>query len=173
MLKERKEEVINEIEQNLNSATSLIVTDYRGLGVQQLAEIRNELRPLEASLLVSKNTLTRIAATRAGQEGILEFLSGPTAIAFCHSDPAPVAKALAKAAKATEILKLKGGLVDGVVLNEDGIKVLATLPSRHQLHAQLVFALASPITGLAGTLAAIPRSLVIALDQIEKQKAAA
>ncbi|MSO47138.1 MAG: 50S ribosomal protein L10, partial [Thermoleophilia bacterium] len=98
MLKERKEEVINEIEQQLNSATSLIVTDYRGLGVQQLAEIRNELRSLEASLLVSKNTLTRIAATRAGQEGILEFLSGPTAIAFCHSDPAPVAKALAKAA---------------------------------------------------------------------------
>ena len=107
MLKERKEEVINEIEQQLNSATSLIVTDYRGLGVQQLAEIRNELRPLEASLLVSKNTLTRIAATRAGQEGILEFLSGPTAIAFCHSDPAPVAKALAKAAKETDILKFQ------------------------------------------------------------------
>ena len=76
MLKERKEEVINQIEQQLNAATSLIVTDYRGLGVQQLAEIRNELRPLEASLLVSKNTLTRIAATRAGQEGILSHRLG-------------------------------------------------------------------------------------------------
>lgn len=173
MLKERKEEVIAELETQLRESTSLIVTDYRGLSVRAIADIRRELRPLDASLLVTKNTLTRIAAQRAGQEGLLEMLSGPTAIAFCKGDPAPVAKVLSAAAKQTEILQLKGGVVDGVVLDEGGIKVLATLPSRDQLHAQLVVALASPISGLAQTLAAIPRGLVIALDQIEKQKAAA
>lgn len=173
MLKERKEEVINEIEQQLNSASSMIVTDYRGLGVQQIAAVRDALRPLGASLLVSKNTLTRIAAQRAGAEGLLEFLSGPTAIAFCDGDAAPVAKALAKAAKETDILKIKGGLIDGSVLDENAIKVLASLPPREQLHAQLVYALAGPITGLASTLAAIPRALAIALDQVGKQKAAA
>lgn len=173
MLKEKKTEVIDELEQGLKSATSLIVTDYRGLGVSQMASLRRELREADATLLVAKNTLARIAAERAGVEGILEFLSGPTAIAFCASDPAPVAKALAKAAKETEVLEIKGGLVDGAVLDASGIKTLATLPSRDQLHAQLVVALASPISGLAQTLAAIPRGLVVALDQIEKQKAAA
>ncbi len=173
MLKERKEEVINELEQQLNSATSMIVTDYRGLGVQQIAAVRDALRPLGASLLVSKNTLTRIAAQRAGVEGLLEFLSGPTAIAFCDGDAAPVAKALAKAAAETDILKIKGGLIDGLVLDQNAITVLASLPPREQLHAQLVYALAGPITGLASTLAAIPRALAIVLDQVEKQKAAA
>ena len=173
MLKERKEEVITALEHEISAASSMIVTDYRGLGVQQLAAIRNELRPLEATLLVTKNTLARIAAKRAGSEGLLEFLAGPTAIAFCQGDSAPVAKALAKAAKATGLLELRGGIIDGISIDADGVKVLATLPPREQLHAQLVVALASPISGLAGTLAAIPRSLVIALDQIEKQKAAA
>ncbi len=173
MLKERKEEVISELEQQLSAATSMIVTDYRGLSVKQIAGIRDELRPLDASLFVTKNTLTRIAAQRAGLDGLLEFLSGPTAIAFCQGDAAPVAKVLAKAAKDTSVLTLKGALVEGSVLNENDVKVLATLPSRDQLHAQLVVALASPITGLARTLSAIPRGLVVALDQIEKQKAAA
>ena len=110
---------------------------------------------------------------RAGVEGLGEFLTGPTAIAFCKSDAAPVAKALAKASKDTQILQIKGGLIDGAVLDADGVKTLATLPSRDQLHAQLVVSLNGPIQGIASTLAAIPRSLVIALDQIEKQKAAA
>ena len=173
MLKEKKEEVIGELEQSLASATSMIVADYRGLGVSQLAALRRELREADATLLVAKNTLARIAAQRAGVDGLLEFLAGPTAIAFCRSDAAPVAKALAKAAKETSVLQLKSGVVDGAVLDADGIKTLATLPSREQLHAQLVVALASPISGLAQTLAAIPRGLVVALDQIEKQKAAA
>ena len=173
MLKEKKTEVIDELEQGLTSATSLIVADYRGLGVSQMAALRRELREADATLLVAKNTLARIAAERAGVEGLLEFLSGPTAIAFCKADPAPVAKALAKAAKETEVLQIKGGVIDGAVLDANGIKTLATLPSRDQLHAQLVVALASPISGLAQTLAAIPRGLVVALDQIEKQKAAA
>ena len=173
MLKEKKQEAIDELEQSLTSATSMIVADYRGLGVSQLAALRRELREADASLIVAKNTLARIAAERAGVEGLLEFLSGPTAIAFCRADAAPVAKALAKAAKETDVLQIKGGVVDGAVLDASGIRTLATLPSRDQLHAQLVVALASPISGLAQTLAAIPRGLVVALDQIEKQKAAA
>ena len=74
MLKEKKTEVIDELEQGLKSATSLIVTDYRGLGVSQMATLRRELRAADASLVVAKNTLARIAAERAGLEGLLEFL---------------------------------------------------------------------------------------------------
>ncbi|MFM7694451.1 MAG: 50S ribosomal protein L10 [Actinomycetota bacterium] len=173
MLKERKDEVIVELERELNDAASMIVTDYRGLGVSQLAQIRRELRPLGAELYVTKNTLTRIAAQRAGKEGLLEFLSGPTAIAFCKDDASAVAKALAKAAKETDILQIKGGIIDGEVYDAQGVKTLASLPSREQLHAQLVVALNGPIQGLASVMSQIPRGLVVALDQIEKQKAAA
>ncbi len=173
MLKERKEELIGELETEFKGSSSMIVADYRGLTVKQLAELRDDIRPHNATLYVAKNTLARIAVQRAGVEGLTEFLSGPTAIAFCRADAAPVAKALAKAAKDTQILQIKGGLIDGVVLDAEGVKTLATLPSRDQLYAQLVVALNGPIQGIAGTLAAIPRGLVIALDQIEKQKAAA
>ena len=173
MLKERKEELIGELEAEFKNSSSMIVADYRGLSVKQLAVLRNEIRPHDASFYVAKNTLARIAVQRAGIEGLGEFLTGPTAIAFCKSDAAPVAKALAKASKDTQILQIKGGLIDGAVLDADGIKTLATLPSRDQLHAQLVVALNGPIQGIASTLAAIPRGLVVALDQIEKQKAAA
>ena len=173
MLKQRKEELIDVLEAELKSASSMIVADYRGLSVKQLAELRHEMRPHNATFYVAKNTLARIAVQRAGVEGLTEFLSGPTAIAFCKDDAAPVAKALAAAAKSTQILQIKGGLIDGVVLDAEGIKTLATLPSRDQLHAQLVVALNGPIQGIASTLAAIPRGLVVALDQIEKQKAAA
>ncbi len=173
MLKEKKQEVIAELEQELAAAASLIVADYRGLGVSQLAQLRRELRPLGAELHVTKNTLARIAAQRAGKEGLLEFLSGPTAIAFCKDDASAVAKALAKAAKETEVLQIKGGIIDGEVLDAQGVKVLAALPSREQLHAQLVVALNGPIQGFASVLSQIPRGLVVALDQIEKQKAAA
>jgi large subunit ribosomal protein L10 len=172
-LKERKAELIDQLEAELKGSSSMIIADYRGLSVKQLAELRNEIRPHDASFYVAKNTLARIAVQRAGVEGLLEFLTGPTAIAFCKADAAPVAKALAKASKDTQILQIKGGLIDGAVLDADGIKTLATLPSRDQLHAQLVVALNGPIQGLASTLAAIPRGLVVALDQIEKQKAAA
>lgn len=173
MLRAKKDEIIESLTRELGEAQSMIVADYRGLGVAQIRAVRNELRPLEASLQVTKNTLARIAAEKAGVTGLNDFLAGPTAIAFCYGDAAPVAKALQKAAKETEILSIRGGIVDGEVLDAAQVKVLATLPSREQLHAQVVVALNSPIAGFAQTLAAIPRGLVIALDQIEKQKAAA
>jgi large subunit ribosomal protein L10 len=173
MLRQQKDEIIESLAREIGEAQSMIVADYRGLGVAQIRALRNEIRPLEASFQVTKNTLARIAAERAGAQGLLEFLAGPTAIAFCHGDAAPVAKALQKSAKETEILSIRGGIVDGEVLDAAQVKILATLPSREQLHAQVVVALNSPIAGLAQTLAAIPRGLVVALDQIEKQKAAA
>ena len=168
-----KAQVIEQAKEWYSESQGVIFADYRGLSVKQLAELRNEMRPHNATFFVAKNTLARIAVQRAGVEGLTEFLSGPTAIAFCKDDAAPVAKALAAAAKSTQILQIKGGLIDGVVLDAEGIKTLATLPSRDQLHAQLVVALNGPIQGIASTLAAIPRGLVVALDQIEKQKAAA
>lgn len=170
MQRSQKNGLIEELEQDFQSSTSLLVADYRGLSVAQLAQVRNDLRGLDARFRVVKNTLGRVAAERANVAGAEQLLKGPTAVAFCRADPAPVAKRLADVARETRILVLRGGLVEGRVLDADAVRTLATLPSREVLLTQLVTGLNAPISKLVNTLAAMPRGLVVALDQIRQQK---
>src|SRR4029079_13101399 len=107
MQRTRKAEIIETLETEVQSASSMIVADYRGLAVSQLAQVRNDLRGLDARFQVDKNTLGRIAAERADVAGVAPRLSGPTAVAFCRSDPAPVAKRLNDAARETRVLVLR------------------------------------------------------------------
>jgi large subunit ribosomal protein L10 len=172
MLKSRKAAVIAELEQELRGASALIVADYRGLTVGQLRRVRGELRPLEATVRVTKNTLTRIAAVEGGHEPLTEFLTGPTAIAFCKGDPAAVAKKLQDIARETRILRLKGAVLDGRALGEEDVRRLATLPPRESLQAQVVGTIAAPLTSFVSLLAAAPREFVIVLDQIIQKKQA-
>jgi large subunit ribosomal protein L10 len=170
MQRAQKAEIIATLETEFSAASSMIVADYRGLSVAQLAQVRNDLRPLEANLRVVKNTLGRIAAERSDVAGLDELMRGPTAVAFCRADPAPVAKKLQDVARETRVLALRGGLVEGRVLDADGVRTLATLPSRDVLVAQLVGGLAAPIQSFVNVLAALPRNLVVTLDQVRQQK---
>lgn len=172
MLKTQKAEIIAELEGEIREATALIVADYRGLSVGAISDVRRGLRPLDATLRVSKNTLAKIAAERAGQDGLASMLTGPTAIAFCKGDPAAVAKKLSDVARETRILRLKGAVVEGQSLDEDGVKRLATLPPREVLQAQVVGVLAAPLQGLVTLLSAAPREFVVVLDQIIQKKQA-
>jgi len=172
MLKSQKAEVIDELEGQIREATALIVADYRGLSVSAISEVRNGLRPLDATFRVSKNTLARIAAERAGTDGLAGMLTGPTAIAFCKGDPAAVAKKLSDVARETRILRLKGAVVEGQALDEAGVRRLATLPPREALQAQVVGVLAAPLQGLVTLLSAAPREFVVVLDQIIQKKQA-
>ena len=172
MLKSQKAEVIEELEGEIREATALIVADYRGLSVTAISEVRNGLRPLDATFRVSKNTLARIAAERVGTDGLAGMLTGPTAIAFCKGDPAAVAKRLSDVARETRILRLKGAVVEGQALDEAGVRRLATLPPREVLQAQVVGVLAAPLQQLVTLLSAAPREFVVVLDQIIQKKQA-
>jgi large subunit ribosomal protein L10 len=172
MLKSQKAEVIDELEGEIRAANALIVTDYRGLSVSAISDVRTGLRPLDATFRVSKNTLARIAAERAGNDGLADMLTGPTAIAFCKGDPAAVAKKLSDVARETRILRLKGALVEGQTLDEAGVRRLATLPPREVLQAQVVGVLAAPLQQLVTLLSAAPREFVVVLDQIIQKKQA-
>ncbi len=172
MLKSQKSTIIDALTGEMESATSVIVTDYRGLSTAQLRQIRNDLRPLEASYAVTKNTLARIAARNAGKAGLDDLLSGPSAVAFCRGDVAAVAKRLSDIARETRILTLKSAWVEGQTLDEDGVKRLATLPSKEQVQANVVGVLAAPLQGLVSLLAAAPRELVVVIDQIIQKKQA-
>ena len=156
MLKTDKERIVEELAADLGAAQTLIVADYRGLTNKQLEALRDELIPHGARFRIVKNTLTRRAAEQAGAEQLLVMLEGPTAIAFIESggDPAAVAKALAQTAKQTNVLTLRGGILEGKALSGDEVDRLATLPSVDVLRGQLVGAIVAPLTQLLALVSA-------------------
>lgn len=127
---------VAELKERFSSAAGVVLTEYRGLSVPALQELRRALGE-DATYRVSKNTLTKIAAKEAGVEGIDDLLSGPTAIAFIEGDPVNVAKGLRDAAKDNEQLQIKGGVLDGKILTVDEVKKLASLESREVLLGKL------------------------------------
>ena len=173
MLKQRKEEIVSALTAELGGVTAMIVADPTGLSVAEMKDLRNRLRPSGAEFRVAKNTLARIAAREAGREALVELLVGPTAITLVTGDPAAAAKTLSDFGRTSRKLELRGAYLDGVAFGADSVKQLATLPSREQLLTQLVSSMVSPISGLANVLAQLPRSLVVALDQVRQQKEAA
>ncbi len=170
MQKSDKERLVAELTERLKSAETLIVADYRGLTVTEIGELRGKLLEHGASFSVVKNTLTRRAAEAAGVDKLLALLEGPTAIAFLESggDPVAVAKALDTAAK-TEILVIKGGLLEGAEMGADDVRQLAKLPPTDVLRAQLVGALAGSLTAVVGLFAAPMREMVGVIDARIKQ----
>jgi large subunit ribosomal protein L10 len=161
VLRTDKERIVAELVTELESAETLIVADYRGLTNKQLEALRDQLIPLGARFRIVKNTLTRRAAEEVGAEQLLVMLEGPTAIAFIESsgDPAAVAKALAGTAKETNVLVLRGGILEGKHLSEAEVERLATLPPTDVLQAQLVGAIVAPLNALLGLVSAPLRDL--------------
>jgi large subunit ribosomal protein L10 len=161
VLRTNKERIVDELAAELGSAETLIVADYRGLTNKQLEALRDELIPHGGRFRIVKNTLTRRAAERAGADALLVMLEGPTAIAFIESagDPAAVAKALAKTAKDTNVLTLRGGILEGKTLSGEEVDRLATLPPLDVLRGQLVGAVVAPLTQLLGLVSAPLRDL--------------
>jgi large subunit ribosomal protein L10 len=175
VLKTDKERIVAELVEDLRGADTLIVSDYRGLTNKQLEALRDQLIPHGARFRIVKNTLTRRAAEIAGAHALLVMLEGPTAIAFIESsgDPAAVAKALAQTAKETNVLAVRGGLIEGRQLSAEEIEQLATLPPIDVLRGQLVGAVVAPVTQLLGLVSAPLRDLHGLIDarirQLEEQ----
>jgi large subunit ribosomal protein L10 len=171
VLKTDKERIVEELAAELGSADTLIVADYRGLTNKQLEALRDQLIPHGARFRIVKNTLTRRAAERAGADALLVMLEGPTAIAFIESsgDPAAVAKALAATARETNVLTLRGGILEGKTLSGDDIQQLAKLPPVDVLRGQLVGAVVAPLNQLLGLVSAPLRDLHGLLEARIKQ----
>jgi large subunit ribosomal protein L10 len=174
MLRSEKERLVAELTDRLKTTETLIVADYRGLSVPEIDELRGKLLEHGARFSVVKNTLTKRAAEAAGVEALLALLEGPTAIAFLETDGDPVAtaKALDDAAR-SEVLVIKGGILDGAEIAADDVKRLAKLPPADTLRAQLVGALAGSLTTVVGLFAAPMRDIVGVIDarirQLEEQ----
>ena len=173
MKKSDKERVVGELAERLKESSTLIVADYRGMTMPQIDSLRTQLLEHGARFTVVKNTLTKRAAEQAGADALLTLLEGPTAIAFLESDgdPVAVAKALSTAARETQVLVVRGGIMEGRAITEDDVQNLAKLPPADVLRAQLVGAIAGPMTTVVGLFTAPMRDLVGVLqariDQLE------
>lgn len=173
MLRQEKEAVIADVAELLQGSETMFVSDYRGLTVAQLSELRGKLRESGAKFRIVKNTLGGIAAERAGRAELSPLLSGPTAVTFCGDDMVGAAKALAEFGKTHPQLAVRGGLLEASFIDAEGVKALASLPPRDVLIAQVVGTMAAPMTGLVTVLQGTVSGFVRALNQVAQQKAAA
>jgi len=172
--KEQKAEQVELIAEKLKRAKVAVLTDYRGLTVSQLQELRSKLRGGDVEYRVIKNTLARRAAEAAGVPALQSELKGPVAIAFGYDDLGLPAKLINEFVRATRLkLEVVGGLVEGRVFSPEQVKQLADLPSRESLIAQLLGTLQSPVAQLVGIMQTPVQQLVGVLDAYKQKLEAA
>jgi large subunit ribosomal protein L10 len=170
MARAEKEAAVAEITERFQSSSGAVLTEYRGLTVAQLGELRRSLGE-HATFAVVKNTLTKIAATEAGVAGQLgDLLVGPSAIAFVQGDVVEAAKGLRDFSRANPFLVIKGGVLDGRAMTPDEIVRLADLESREVLLAKLAGAMKASLAGAAATFAALPTQMARLLAALEEKR---
>lgn len=171
MARPEKVAVVAEIRERFESADAALLTEYRGLGVGDIAEVRNALREVGSEYKVLKNTLARIAARESGMDELVGMLEGPTAIAFIHGDAAAAAKALDTVAKKFPVLVIKGGMLKGgKVIDADQAKQLASLEPREVQLAKIAMMMNQPVQLTVNVFAALLRDLGSMLAQVVEKK---
>lgn len=160
----KKAATIDELSEMLGRSHLTIVADYRGLGVGDLQGFRANLRTAGAECRVAKNTLTAIAAERAGITGLNDLLAGPTALVLAFEDPVQTSKVVTDFVRTSRILTVRGGVLNNRLVTESDIDALSTMPSREELLGKLVGMLASPMTRVVGVLGGPVRQLPYVLN---------
>lgn len=156
-----KKEEVTKLSEEFKTAKIVLLTDYRGISVSDVTELRNDVRNAKAEYRVIKNNIIRRALNANGENGLDDLLEGPTAVIMSQEDYLEPAKAIYNFTKTHDFYKIKGGIIEGKVMTAEEIITLAKLPSRQELLAKLAGALLGNITKLA-----------VALDQVKAQKEA-
>ena len=172
---QEKIQTVAGIKEKLSTTKGAVLTNYRGLTVAQDTKLRRKLREAGVEYRVFKNTMTRIAAKEAGIEGLDPYLEGPTAIAISYTDPVAPAKIISEFVKENKLqaLEVKAGILEGQVIDANGVKALSNLPPREVLISQVLAGFQAPIAGFVNVLSGTMRNLVYALEAVRQQKESA
>jgi large subunit ribosomal protein L10 len=173
MARPDKVAVVEEVRDKLRDADAAVLTEYRGLTVAELAQLRGTLRPSSTEYKVFKNSLARRAAEAAGLADLLPYLEGPVAIAFVHGDAVIAAKALRDFGRTNPALVIKGGLLGPRVLSGADVEILAEIEPRDVLLARLAGGFQAPLTKAAGLFQAFTRNLAYGVQAYIDQRVAA
>jgi large subunit ribosomal protein L10 len=156
---------VDDLKQRLDGVKTVLLTEYRGLTVLQISELRRQLRAVSAQYKVVKNRLAKVAISSSELDVLKPQLTGPVALIVSKDDPVAVAKTVSTFARTNQALIIKGGYVDGRLMPPDALKALAELPSKEALRAQLVGAVVGPLTQLVSLLQAPQRELAYVLAE--------
>lgn len=171
MIKREKQEIIERLQERFQGSSSAICLEFGGVNVEKVTQFRRDLQQNAGEYHVVKNTLTKRAIQETPFQELEQFLSGPTGIVFCPEDVAAAAKVVTKFVEETnDAFAIKGGIVEGALLDAKGIAKVATLPSRQELLAQLLSAMQSPVSGLVGTLEGVVREFVFTLQAVADKR---
>jgi large subunit ribosomal protein L10 len=168
--KGKKQEELNQLKKDLAEAKNLIVAQFQGITVEQDTDLRSKLRATNSKYRVVKNTLAKIATQGTPAEKLAAALKGPTSIAYNNSDPVALAKALTAYAKANPVFVFKTGMVEGRVVNLSDLNAIASLPSKEELIAKLMFLLNAPAQRIAVATNGVARNLAVVIGQAIEQK---
>ena len=170
MPSQAKVEGVERLKARLSGVKTAVLTEYRGLTVQQLSDLRRQLKPAAAEYKVVKNRLVRLAVQGSPLDGLGPHLKGPTGLVISKRDPVALAKILQAFAKTNPLLQIKLGYVDGQLVRAPELRAMADLPSREVLLGRVVGTLQAPLVRLVGSLEGMLRSLVSVLDQVRARK---
>jgi large subunit ribosomal protein L10 len=168
--KSKKEEELNELKKDLSEAKNIVVTQFKGITVAQDTDLRQKIRATGSKYRVVKNKLARIAAKGTPAENLSKVLEGSTSIAYNNTDPVALAKALTAYAKTNPVFIFKSGMVEGRVVNLAELQAIASLPSKEELIAKVLFLLNAPAQRLAVSINGVARNLAIVVGQAVEQK---
>lgn len=170
MNKETKEQIVSNLSSKLKKATFAVLTDYRGLNVEKITQLRNELHSVSSDYRVAKNTLLKRASRGTVFEQLHQYFVGPTAILLGYDDPIAPSKVISKFLENYPELNIKAGLLQGTVLSAEEIKEISNLPGRKELLSKIVFLCTLTQIRLLNALNSLPLKLVQILRAIEKNK---
>lgn len=173
MNRSEKEALVQEMAERLGRARAVILTDFRGLKVEKMTELRAQLKEKDLDYKVIKNTLLKRAAAGTSTENLAGQLEGPNGVAISYEDPVELAKILKEFAKINDKLVIKAGMVEGKLIGADQVEALAKLPGKEQLLAMLLGTMNGVPRGFVTVLAQVIRGLLYALKAIEEKKAEA
>jgi large subunit ribosomal protein L10 len=168
--KSKKQEELNELKKDLAEAKNIVVTEFKGITVEQDTDLRQKIRATGSKYRVVKNKLAKIAAKGTPAEILSKVLEGSTSIAYNNTDPVALAKALTAYAKTNPVFVFKSGMVEGRVVNLADLNAIASLPSKEELIAKLLFLLNAPAQRIAVATNGVARNLAIVVGQAVEQK---
>lgn len=169
----KKREAVEELRQMVEKSAGVYLAEYKGLSVKDISELRREIGKNGAQMLVVKNRLLKLAVDGTPAAPLADFMTGPNAAIFCLEDGITPAKAVQTFAKTRDVVKWKGGIVEGSIVDAGGMSRIAELPSKTEILSSVVGAIASPLSGFVNTLGGLVSDLVYTLDAVADKKKAA
>ncbi|MFH1940973.1 MAG: 50S ribosomal protein L10 [bacterium] len=168
MARPEKEAVVEEVAEILVKAKGVFVTDFQGLNVEAMMDLRRKCREASVGYYVVKNTLARLAASKVGRDEMVNYLEGPSAIAYSYDDPSAPARVISEFSRKTEKPTIKMSLFEGVFYGPESVELIASLPTKEVLYTRMVGGFQTPIRGLVGSLNGLLQKAVMTLNAVKE-----